>query len=132
MSIWHEIATWYGFASVPGFSEEASAFSPEDLFSNGIGVRLMPAIVYHHAESSEYDFNESVDQWLRKVTEAAKSVDKLWWDSDARVPEKAIVLRRNMNFEGTVVPWLVPPSRMPTALRGTCGGSTRLIASKAG
>lgn len=30
---WHEIAQWYGFQSVPGFSEEISAFSPEDLYS---------------------------------------------------------------------------------------------------
>jgi hypothetical protein len=30
-SQWHEIAQWYGFQSVPGFSEEISAFSPEDL-----------------------------------------------------------------------------------------------------
>jgi hypothetical protein len=133
MSVWHEIATWYGFASVPGFSEEASAFSPEDLYSNAIGIRMLPAIVYRHAERSEYDFNGSVDVWLRQIVEflgpvskeagieAARAVDKLWWDSDARVPEKALVLRRNMDFEGSVVPWLVPPSRMPTSLRDACG-----------
>jgi hypothetical protein len=133
MSIWHEIATWYGFASVPGFPEEASAFSPEDLYSNAIGVRLLPAIVYHRAERSELDFNGSVDPWLRQVIEflgpvprevaieAAEAVDKLWWDSDARVPEKALVLRRNMDFEGTIFPWLVPPSRMPASLRDACG-----------
>jgi len=133
MSVWHEIATWYGFHSVPGFSEEASAFSPEDLYSNAIGVRLLPAIVYHHAERSESDFNGSVDQWLPQVIEflgpvprevgiaAAEAVDKLWWDSDARVPEKALVLRRAMDFERTVTPWLVPPSRMPAALREACG-----------
>ncbi|PBD34343.1 hypothetical protein CK247_30710, partial [Klebsiella pneumoniae] len=32
---WHEIAQWYGFQSVPGFSEEISAFSPEDLWLPG-------------------------------------------------------------------------------------------------
>ena len=52
---------------------------------------------------------------------AAEAVDKLWWDSDARVPEKALVLRRNMDFEGTVLPWLVPPSRMPAELSNLCG-----------
>jgi hypothetical protein len=133
MSIWHEIATWYGFASVPGFSEQASAFSPEDLYSNAMGVRLLPALSYHRAERSEYDFNTSVDQWLRAVVEflepvpsevgveAAQAVDKLWWDSDARVPDKALVLRRNMDFENEVVPWLVPASRMPASLREVCG-----------
>jgi hypothetical protein len=133
MSIWHEIATWFGFASVPGFSEQASAFSPEDLYSNAIGVRLLPALSYHRAERSEYGFNGSVGQWLRQVleflgpvprdagVEAAAAVDKLWWDSDARVPDKALVLRRNMDFEGSVVPWLVPVSRMPASLREACG-----------
>jgi hypothetical protein len=133
MSIWHEIATWYGFASVPGFSEQASAFSPEDLYSNAMGVRLLPALSYHRAERSEYDFNTSVDQWLRAVVEflepvpsevgveAAQAVDKLWWDSDARVPDKALVLRRNMDFENEVVPWLVPAARMPASLREICG-----------
>ena len=133
MSIWHEIATWYGFASVPGFSEQASAFSPEDLYSNAMGVRLLPALSYHRAERSEYDFNTSVDQWLRAIVEflepvpsevgveAAQAVDKLWWDSDARVPDKALVLRRNMDFEDEVVPWLLPASRMPASLREICG-----------
>jgi hypothetical protein len=133
MSIWHEIATWYGFASVPGFSEQASAFSPEDLYSNAIGVRILPALSYHRAERSEYDFNTSVDQWLPRIlefldpiprdtaVEAIMAVDKLWWDSDARVPDKALVLRRNMDFEGQVVPWLVPASRMPDSLREICG-----------
>ncbi|MBW3154199.1 DUF4056 domain-containing protein, partial [Salmonella enterica subsp. enterica serovar Javiana] len=37
---WHEIAQWYGFQSVPGFSEEISAFSPEDLYSNLLRARL--------------------------------------------------------------------------------------------
>ena len=36
--IWHEITTWYGWASTP-FSERPSAFSPEDLYSNFVGRR---------------------------------------------------------------------------------------------
>jgi hypothetical protein len=133
MSIWHEIATWFGFASVPGFSEEASAFSPEDLYSNAIGVRLLPAIIYRGAVRSEYDFNGSVGQWLRQIleylepvpkevgSEAVRAVDKLWWDSAARLPDKRLVLRRNMDFEGAINPWLVPASRMPASLREACG-----------
>jgi hypothetical protein len=50
MSVWHETATWFGWGAVPGFPEKASAFSPEDLFSNGLGIRLMPAIVGRGAE----------------------------------------------------------------------------------
>jgi hypothetical protein len=39
MSIWHETVTWFGWDAVPGFSEEASAFSPEDLYSNPLAAR---------------------------------------------------------------------------------------------
>ena len=133
MSVWHEISTWYGFATVPGFTEEGSAFSPEDLYSNALGVRLLPAIIYRHAERSELDYNSSVDQWLRQIVEflqpvpkdvgfeASEAVDKLWWDSDAGTPSKQQVLRRSMDFEGEIEPWLVPASRMPAALRENCG-----------
>ena len=38
LSIWHEIATWYGWSAVPGYPEKLSAFSPEDL------LRVDPAI----------------------------------------------------------------------------------------
>jgi hypothetical protein len=133
MSLWHEISTWYGFATVPGFTEQGSAFSPEDLYSNALGVRLLPAIIYHHAERSELDYNSSVDEWLRQViaylqpvprgvaVDAAEAVDKLWWDSDALTPSKEQVLRRTMNFQEVIEPWLVPVSRMPAALREACG-----------
>ncbi|MGR7526615.1 DUF4056 domain-containing protein (plasmid) [Klebsiella aerogenes] len=30
---------WYGFESVPGFSEVMSAFSPDDLYSKLLDVR---------------------------------------------------------------------------------------------
>jgi len=40
LSIWHEIITWYGWSSLRGGSEEASAFSPEDLYSNLVGIRI--------------------------------------------------------------------------------------------
>ena len=40
LSIWHEIATWFGWSALSGFPELASAFSPEDLYSNLLGTRL--------------------------------------------------------------------------------------------
>jgi hypothetical protein len=43
LSMWHEIATWYGSSSFPGFPEKASAFSPEDLYSNILGTKIAAA-----------------------------------------------------------------------------------------
>ena len=129
LSVWHEIATWYGWASVPGFSERASAFSPEDLYSNVVGAKLLAGVVLRHATASENVFNESVDQWLAEVlrvfgavprelgVELVEAVDGTWWDSSRRVPDPRLVLRRHMDFASPVRPWQVPESLLSEALR---------------
>ncbi len=33
VTLWHEIATWFGYQSVSGFSERPSTFSIEDRYS---------------------------------------------------------------------------------------------------
>jgi hypothetical protein len=38
--VWHEIVTWYGFSSTWIFSENISAFSWEDMYSDLLGTRL--------------------------------------------------------------------------------------------
>ena len=43
LSTWHEIATWFGWSALSIFPEEASAFSPEDLYSNLLGIRIAGA-----------------------------------------------------------------------------------------
>ena len=135
MSVWHETATWFGWGAVPGFPEEASAFSPEDLFSNGLGIRIMPAIVARGAERSESVFNTTADAWIRGSLEslgvvpvevgrsAARAVDGHWWDSTERVPNKALVKRRSFDIQDTVRPWLVPASLAPPELVAACGES---------
>ena len=55
LSLWHEIATWFGASYVPLVPERFSSFSPEDLFSNLLGVHLgMRAI------KSDLDYNEAM------------------------------------------------------------------------
>ena len=39
LSVWHEIATWYGISYIPMVNEKYSSFSPEDLYSNLLGVK---------------------------------------------------------------------------------------------
>ena len=60
---WHEIAQWYGFQSVPGFSEEISAFSPEDLYSNLLGARLAINVILSGHGGSLEDYNRP---WMRR------------------------------------------------------------------
>jgi hypothetical protein len=120
LSIWHEIATWYGWSFFGAFPERASAFSPEDLYSNLLGAKLVVPIVTSSRDSSEDLFDRSVDVWLAQVLDflgavdaklgrdAMHAVDGLWWDSDARLPDDHLVLRRNAQLGAQLVPWQVP------------------------
>jgi hypothetical protein len=129
LSIWHEIATWYGWESVPGFSERASAFSPEDLYSNMLGTKLMLAIVQKREARSETEYNRAVDAWLARSLEllgavprelggeVARAVDGLWWDSSRRVPDPGLVQRRNFAIGDPIRPWIAPESALSEPVR---------------
>lgn len=121
LAAWHEIAQWYGFESVPGFSEGVSAFSPEDLYSNLLGVRLAAALLLQgegrdltHYNSRATDIiTQALDQ-LGAVSKqnTAQQFDRLdgqWWDSQRRVPNKWLVRQRN---------YLTDNARRPTPIPG--------------
>lgn len=134
---WHEIAQWYGFQSVPGFSEEISAFSPEDLYSNLLGARLAINVILQGHAGSVDDYNKAMDAEIhnalvglnvgtRAETESMfRQVDGDWWNSKRRVPDKFLVLKRNYMLSDTRYPTPVPFERaqpyqltMPTAIAG--------------
>lgn len=116
LSVWHEIATWYGWSTMSAFPEKVSAFSPEDLYSNLIGARIAAAIASQRAAREETLYNRSVDEWLARVLghlgavpadvgrEAMSSVDGLWWNSARKLPDPALVLRRNLGAGSSVAP----------------------------
>ena len=118
LSVWHEIATWYGW-SATAFSEEASAFSPEDLYSNLLGIKLAAVLVYQGNVTSEAAYNENMNVALPNLLHALgavpgdqgrtamSSIDGIWWDSRRRLPEKALVRRRYMDHGTQLTPWLV-------------------------
>jgi hypothetical protein len=132
MSLYHEIVTGFGWAAVPGFSELASSFSPEDLYSNVIGTKIAAAIVYRRHAGSERQYNANVGAWFRKVllhleavprdqaSEAVSQLDGLWWDSSKRLPDPHLVRRRNFDFDTQLAPWLVPDALLTPELRETC------------
>ena len=121
LSVWHEIETWYGAYSVPGWPEEASAFSPEDLFSNILGIRIAAGVIFHRGGAeSETLYNEAVGNSIEGILnylgavpkplahQATQAVDGLWWNSKARLPDKNFILRRNFQFYSQQG-WQVPP-----------------------
>lgn len=117
---WHEIAQWYGFQSVPGFSEEISAFSPEDLYSNLLGARLAINVILQGNAGSTDAYNKAMDAQIhralvglgvvmRQETERKfREVDGDWWNSKRRVPDKFLVLKRNYNLSDNRLPTPVP------------------------
>ena len=121
LSILHEINQWYGLESVKGYPEGASAFSPEDLYSNIIGIRIGEAIIRNRlaADNEFYSHNvslwiEGVLDWLgavpRKSTKAyLKAVDQNWWDSSIRIPGKYVVRLRNYDLANRQTPKLITP-----------------------
>ena len=121
MSIWHEIATWYGHSSIELWPEKISAFSPEDLYSNMIGVKIAGGITMNSQAASEDTYNHSMDAWIDRVldrlqalparqqsVDAMMLVDGLWWDSGRRIPDWKLTKRRHMEIGTEVHPWLVP------------------------
>jgi hypothetical protein len=119
LSVWHEIVTWYGWESVKGFSEKASAFSIEDLYSNVLGESLAAGIILQHEINSRRAYDRAMDAWiyegLRRLLavprvdgrRAMQAVDGSWWDSRERVPDNKLVLRRYLRITSPLQGWLV-------------------------
>ena len=120
---WHEIAQWYGFESVPGFSEGISAFSPEDLYSNLLGARLAASLILDGQTVSqgvyEAAMGTALTQALTHLGAQSPAITRFhfdmlnghWWNSQKRVPEKYLVLKRNYQMGDNRLPTPVPGER---------------------
>ncbi len=116
LSIWHEIATWFGSSYVPLLPERFSSFSPEDLYSNLLGT-----YIGIEAISSPLPYDEAMTQLLdNKLKElgvvssetetyrAMRAVEGLWWTEVNALPSAKLLLQRNFGAETFIKPWLVP------------------------
>lgn len=138
-SQWHEVVTWYGLESFKGFSERASAFSPEDLYSNAIGIRLAGGILTTGGVRSRKDWDTQLDAWMREALvrlkdvpetlgrRAMASLDGRWWDSKRTLPDVLLVKRRGFPAE-TLTPWRLEDTGVPIdpVLARSCEGATAL------
>ena len=137
LSIWHEVATWYGWSHLKMFPELASAFSPEDFYSNMLGIKLVGALAYDRGAGSEEGYNDGMTALLTHTLqllgiqssdlarEASRHTDQVWWDSNAKLPAKNLILRRFFDVNDLrVSPWRVQDvdGRIPESLEEPCGG----------
>ncbi|SOE22277.1 Protein of unknown function [Spirosomataceae bacterium TFI 002] len=114
LSLWHEIATWYGSSYIPLIPEAYSSFSPEDLYSNLLGVRLGI-----EAAKSHLPYEEAMDQLLAekllslgvvdldKTYDAMNEVEGYWWSSTKALPSSNVLLKRYFDEAHFLSPWLV-------------------------
>lgn len=117
LSIWHEIATWYGFASLIGWPEKLSSFSPEDLYSNLLGTKIAGSIITSLQMTDDHTYNRNMDLWIKRIlgrlqavskgngVQAINKVDGIWWDSQRRLPDWQIIKSRHFLTKKKIQPW---------------------------
>ena len=128
LSIWHEIATWFGASSIPFIPERYSSFSVEDPYSNALGV-----IVGILALKSELPYEEAVSQIIAETLKnldvvaneeetfmAMEAVRDIWWTREKRLPNSRVLLQRQIHVNNCLKPWLVPgwikPDQQPVEI----------------
>jgi hypothetical protein len=116
ISIWHEIATWFGVSSVPMVSEQFSSFSLEDGYSNLLGVFLgMEAIKsdlpYEEAMTELTDKKLNQLLVVRTETEtlqAMEDVRDIWWTRNELMPSTRVMIVRQTTTYDSIFPKLIP------------------------
>jgi hypothetical protein len=116
LSLWHEIATWFGVSYIPMLPERYSSFSPEDLYSNLLGVELGI-----NALKSELEYDEAMTlligqmmstleavRTLEETYFAMVEVENFWWTRTKSLPNKKILIERYTETDCYLLPWLVP------------------------
>jgi hypothetical protein len=116
LSVWHEIATWFGASTIPFVPERYSSFSIEDAYSNLLGVTIgMQAL------QSELSYEQAVTQLINKhlkdleavSTEAEtymamEAVRDVWWTRERKLPSAKVLIERQIQVYPCLKPWLVP------------------------
>jgi hypothetical protein len=126
--IWHEIITWYGFASSGIFPDTISAFSPEDPYSDILGTRL--AVQALRDEQQKYDqaMTVLISEALQELgaqpayvaQEAEQQIEGKWYSGGFYF--FVHMKKRNLNVglkQDLITPWLVPgicPDAEPLSL----------------
>lgn len=149
LSVWHEIATTYGWSALELYPEYLSAFSPEDLYSNLLGIKIAGGLLMNQGEAeTDVLYDRHMDEWLRATlaylqpvsadagAAAMRLVDGVWWDSRARLPYPRLVLRRNTGAGAELSPWVVSRAYASPAMQAWvdrhCGGAEHPLTLRRG
>lgn len=116
LSVWHEIATWYGSSSIPLMPERYSSFSVEDPYSNLLGITIGMAAI-----KSSLPYEEAMNKLIETNLEmlgavsseietymAMEAVRNIWWTRVKHLPNRDILIERQLGVYSCLEPWLVP------------------------
>jgi hypothetical protein len=140
IAIWHELSTWIGYQTAPGFSERVSAFSIEDLYSDALGIRLGLSVALDPSARGPGAIDLVLDARLEAALAALGAqpldtsraimgaLDGRWWTSARRLPDDALVMHRAFPpSAGPVVPWRADDAfaanEVPAVVRTACRGA---------
>ncbi len=128
LSIWHEIATWFGASYIPMLPERYSSFSAEDLYSNLLGVQLGIAAI-----QSELPYEVAMTQLLKEKLEelgvvdtetetytAMEAVEGVWWTREKKIPSRKLLLLRYLDIDTCLHPWLIKEEDLSTEPHALC------------
>jgi len=123
LSVWHEISTYYGASYIPMVPERYSSFSLEDAYSNLLGVHLGIKSLL-----SDKPFEESMTDLISETLEklevvpsredtydAMIAVRDIWWSGKAKLPSRKVLIKRQFEVYGKVLPLLVDETRFEYA-----------------
>ena len=115
--IWHEILTWYGFSSTWIFSENISAFSWEDTYSDLMGTCLATQALRDTQRTYDEAMTALINEALLELDvqpskvarRAVREVNGKWFSGGYYF----FVDMKKRNFDtglsdGQITPWLVP------------------------
>ncbi|MGC4119159.1 MAG: DUF4056 domain-containing protein [Myxococcales bacterium] len=138
LSVFHELVTWYDHRTSPAWSERASAFTPEDIYSNLLGIRIAGGIIGTQGVRSRHDWDSSMDAWLQRALKrlaplpkdlgrrAMKDVDGHWWDSSKTLPDIWAVPRRSYAMANPLLPWRIEDAGVDSIIEAACAGRRAL------
>lgn len=141
-AIWHELASWFGFEALPGYPERVSTFSPEDMYSNVLGIRLGAAAAREGGLLSRTNYDALTEAWLgamlrylvaadvKDARAAMQQLDGKWWTSKRRLPDVRLVERRALPTGFVVQPWRLEdafPPGAPPPLPAACTNRPRAL-----
>ncbi len=115
-TIWHEIVTWYGYASTGLLSEQPSSFSWEDSYSDLLGTKLGAMALQENTTPYNEAMTEIIHRELSKLDpqpaetakEATRTIDGKWFSG--RYP---FLSMKKRNFDVGYDDQAISPFRVP-------------------